>query len=161
MAAAGNTVIPEGIAWGWRLLSPDFPFPEGAPYSDTDTIKFLILLTDGENNVGGGSNFHDASLFSAFGFAASGHLGATDGSQARQVLDAKTAALCTNVKAHGIYVYTIALQVADGATRTMLANCASAECPGGQCYYESPTAGALETVFTNIGLGINQLRLAR
>jgi hypothetical protein len=161
MAAAGNTVIPEGIAWGWRLLSPGFPFPEGAPYSDTDTIKFLILLTDGENNVGGGSNFHDASLFSAFGFAASGHLGATDGSQARQVLDAKTAALCTNVKAHGIYVYTIALQVADGATRTMLANCASAECPGGQCYYESPTAGALETVFTNIGLGINQLRLAR
>jgi len=161
MVAAGNTVIPEGIAWGWRVLSPDLPFPEGAPYSDSDTIKFLILLTDGENNVGGGSNYHNASLFSAFGFAASGHLGATDGSQARQVLDAKTAALCTSVKSQGIYVYTIALQVTDGATRTMLANCASAECPGGQCSYESPTAGALETVFTNIGLGINQLRVAR
>ncbi len=161
MFAAGNTVIPEGMAWGWRVLSPDPPFTEGAPYSDPDAIKFLILLTDGENNVGGGGNYHNASSFSAFGFAASGHLGAKDGSQARQVLDAKTAALCTNVKAQGIYVYTIALQVTDGATRTMLANCASSECPGEQCSYESPTAGALETVFTNIALGINQLRVAQ
>jgi Flp pilus assembly protein TadG len=161
MAAGGNTVIPEGLAWGWRVLSPGLPFAEGQPYADGDTIKFLILLTDGENNVGGGSNFHNASLYSAFGFAASGHLGATDGSQTRAVLDAKTATLCTNVKAKGIYLYTIALQVTDGATRTMLANCASAECPGGQCYYESPTAGALETVFANIALGINQLRVAK
>jgi Flp pilus assembly protein TadG len=161
MVAGGNTVIPEGIAWGWRVLSPGLPFPEGAPYSDRDTIKFLILLTDGENNVGGGSNFHNASLFSAFGFAASGHLGSTNGLQARQVLDAKTATLCANVKAQGIYVYTIALQVTDGATRTMLADCASSECPGGQCSYESPTASALDTVFANIALGINQLRVAR
>jgi Flp pilus assembly protein TadG len=161
MVAAGNTVIPEGIAWGWRVLSPGLPFPEGAPYSDKDTMRFLILLTDGENNVGGGTNFHNESLFSAFGFAASGHLGSKDGSQARQVLDAKTATLCTNVKAQGIYVYTIALQVADGATRAMLASCASPECPGGQCSYESPTAGALDAVFANIALGINQLRVAR
>jgi Flp pilus assembly protein TadG len=161
MVAGGNTVIPEGIAWGWRVLSPGLPFPQGAPYSDQDTFKFLILLTDGENNVGGGTNHHNASLFSAFGFAASGHLGKSDGSQTRQVLDAKTAALCTNVKERGIFMYAIALQVTDGATRTMLASCASSECPGGQCYYESPTASALDTVFANIALGINQLRVAR
>jgi hypothetical protein len=163
MAAGGNTVIPEGIAWGWRALSPGPPFAEGAPYSDKDTMRFLILLTDGENNVGGGSNFHNKSLFSAYGFAASGHLGSTDGSQTRQVLDAKTAALCSNVKAQGIFVYTIAFQVADGATRTMLQNCATppAECPGNQCYYESPSVSALETAFTNIALGINQLRVAK
>jgi Flp pilus assembly protein TadG len=163
MVASGNTVIPEGIAWGWRVLSPGPPFTEGAPYSDKDSLKFLVLLTDGENNVGGGGNYHNGSSFSAFGFAASGHLGSTNGSQARQVLDAKTAALCTNVKAQGIYVYTIALQVTDGATRTMLENCATpaADCPGGQCYYDSPTASALQSVFTNIALGINQLRVAR
>src|SRR5262249_6833570 len=45
MVAGGNTVIPEGIAWGWRVLSPGAPFTEGAAYSDSDTIKFLILLT--------------------------------------------------------------------------------------------------------------------
>jgi hypothetical protein len=163
MVASGNTVVPEGIAWGWRVLSPGLPFAEGAPYADTDTIKFLILLTDGENNVGGGGNYHNASSYSAFGYAASGHLGNVNGTETRQVLDAKTAAVCTNVKSHGIFVYTIALQISDGATRTMLANCATpaAECPGGQCAYESPTASALQTVFTNIALGINQLRVAR
>ncbi len=161
MVAGGNTVVPEGLAWGWRVLSPGLPFAEGAPYSDKDTLRFLILLTDGQNNVGGGGNYHNASLFSAFGYAASGHLGSNDGSQSRQVLDAKTATLCANVKARGIYVYTIALQVTDGATRAMLASCASSECPGEQCYYESPTASALDSVFTNIALGINQLRVAR
>jgi Flp pilus assembly protein TadG len=163
MVASGSTVIPEGIAWGWRVLSPGEPFTQGAPYTDHDTLKFLIVLTDGENNVGGGSNQHNKSLFSAYGYAVSGHLGKTDGSEARQVLDAKTAALCTNIKAHGIYVYTIALGQLDNPTRTMLANCATpaSQCPGGQCAYESPTTSTLESVFTNIALGINQLRVAR
>jgi hypothetical protein len=60
-------------------------------------------------------------------------------------------------------VYTIAFQVTDGATRTMLQNCATpaAQCPGNQCYYDSPTATALETAFINIALGINQLRVAK
>ncbi|HWE17679.1 MAG TPA: pilus assembly protein TadG-related protein [Hyphomicrobiaceae bacterium] len=163
MVAYGNTVIPEGIAWGWRVLSPGPPFTEGAPYSDPDTLKFLILLTDGENNVGAPGNYHNSSSFSAFGFAASGHLGNTDGSQARAVLDAKTATLCGNVKAQGIYLYTIALQVSDSATRKMLEDCATppADCPGKQCYYNSPTASDLETAFTNIALGINKLRVAQ
>ena len=26
MTADGNTVIPEGLAWGWRTLSPGEPF---------------------------------------------------------------------------------------------------------------------------------------
>jgi Flp pilus assembly protein TadG len=163
MLSSSTTVIPEGIAWGWRVLSPGEPFTQGAPYSDPDTIRFLILLTDGENNVSGGTNLHNKSAFSAFGFAASGHLGKTDGSETRQVLDAKTAALCTNVKAQGIYVYTIAFQVTDGATRTMLENCATpaGQCPGNQCYYDSPSVATLETAFTNIALGINQLRVAK
>jgi hypothetical protein len=163
MQASGYTVIPEGIAWGWRVLSPDPPFTQGAPYEDSDTLKFLVLLTDGENSIGGGSNFHNASLFSAFGFAASGHLGSTDGSQTRAVLDAKTAALCANVKAQGISVYTVAFQVSDGATRAMLEACATptAQCPGGQCYYDSSKVSDLETALTNIALGINKLRVAQ
>jgi Flp pilus assembly protein TadG len=163
MVASGNTVIPEGIAWGWRVLSPDPPFTEGAPSTDKDTLRFLVLLTDGENNVQGGSNGHNKSVFSAFGYAASGHLGSTDGSATRTVLDAKTAALCTNVKAHGIYVYTIALALTDSTTLAMLANCATpaVDCPGGQCYYNTSNVSGLGGVFTNIALGINQLRVAQ
>jgi hypothetical protein len=170
MVAGGNTVIPEGLAWGWRVLSPGPPFTEGAPYGDASTIKVLVLLTDGANNVDGNIG-HNHSQFSAYGYAASGWLGATNGSQTRQVLDAKTVALCNNIKAdkdgnvsnQDIYIYTISFQVADGATRNMLQNCATppSDCPGNQCYYDSPTVGALQGAFANIALGINQLRVAR
>jgi hypothetical protein len=170
MGAGGNTVIPEGIAWGWRLLSPGPPFTEGAAYNDQSTIKVLILLTDGANNVAG-PNGHNHSQFSAYGFAASGWLGNADGSQSRLILDTKTTTLCNNIKGdkslissdHHIYVYTIAYQVADGAARTMLQNCATppSECLGNQCYFDSPTVTALQSVFSNIALGINQLRIAR
>jgi hypothetical protein len=60
-------------------------------------------------------------------------------------------------------VYSIALQVSDSATRKMLEDCATppTDCPGKQCYYNSPTASDLETAFTNIALGINKLRVAQ
>jgi Flp pilus assembly protein TadG len=32
MQAVGVTVIPEGMAWGWRVLSPGEPFTQGVPY---------------------------------------------------------------------------------------------------------------------------------
>lgn len=56
----GNTNAAKGLAWGWRALRPDdkglFPgtsSPEFAdhpkPPEDDNTIKALILLSDGEN----------------------------------------------------------------------------------------------------------------
>jgi hypothetical protein len=170
MAAGGDTVIPEGLAWGWRVLSPGAPFTEGASYVDQTTIKILVLLAGGVNAVTTTNNLN-SSEFSAYGYAASGWLGAGDGSQTRQTLDAKTATLCTNIKGdkdrtasdHYIYVYTISSGVTDGATRTMLQNCATpaADCPGNQCYFDSPSASALQGVFTSVALELSQLRLAR
>ncbi len=32
--ARGSTVLPEGLMWGWRVMSPNQPFPEGAAYTD-------------------------------------------------------------------------------------------------------------------------------
>jgi hypothetical protein len=34
MVADQNTNIAEGLAWAWRVISPDEPFTEGMPYSD-------------------------------------------------------------------------------------------------------------------------------
>jgi Flp pilus assembly protein TadG len=101
MAADCNTVIPEGLAWGWRVLSPGPPFTEGAPHDDQTTIRIVVLLTAAANSISGtsGQNHFD---FSADGFAASGWLGAT-GSQRRRLLDASN---------HHTYSYTIAFQVA-------------------------------------------------
>jgi len=47
----GGTVGSEGLAWGRRLLDPGEPFPNPVPYNDPQTIKTLIMMTDGRNEV--------------------------------------------------------------------------------------------------------------
>jgi Flp pilus assembly protein TadG len=164
----GQTVIPEGLAWGWRLISPGLPFTAGAPYDDQDTIKVVILLTDGDNDVNSGANQNGAykSKYSAYGYAVDGHLGAVNGSQADAVLNQKTADVCANIKANkdqdetdqDIIVYTIVFDVKAGSkTETLMENCASD--PGK--YFNSPTASDLQGAFESIALGLNKLRVAR
>lgn len=51
----GGTAGQTGIAWGWYSLSPNYVslWPsESAPaaYSDDETLKFAIIMTDGDNN---------------------------------------------------------------------------------------------------------------
>ena len=45
------TMTGLGAAWGWRVLSPDEPFSNGASYSDLRWQKFLIIMTDGRQNL--------------------------------------------------------------------------------------------------------------
>ncbi|MEZ5791109.1 MAG: hypothetical protein R3D34_10085 [Nitratireductor sp.] len=49
MQPNGNTNIQEGVAWGWRTLSPGEPFTEGREYNDEENRKYMIVLTDGNN----------------------------------------------------------------------------------------------------------------
>ncbi|MBN9673196.1 TadE/TadG family type IV pilus assembly protein [Roseibium aggregatum] len=51
----GGTAGQTGIAWGWYSLSPNYVdvWPsDSAPayYSDEETLKFAIIMTDGDNN---------------------------------------------------------------------------------------------------------------
>jgi len=157
MIASGNTVIPAGLAWGWRVISPGIPFTEGAAYDDTDVVKAIILLTDGENMVSGGMGTHNRSQYSAYGYARSGHLGATSGWQAEEMLDSKTAQLCTNIKAQGIRLYTITFQLSDGPIKDLMRDCATEPA----MYYDSPSNAELETVFEDIAKGLNDLRISK
>ena len=157
MVASGNTVIPAGLAWGWRLISPGEPFTEGAPYSDDDSIKAMILLTDGENAVSGGMGTHNRSQYSAYGFAQSGHLGSTNGSQAESTLNSKTSEICTNIKAQGIRLYTITFQVPSTAIQDLMRDCATDP----KMYYDSPSNDDLDSVFQDIAKGLADLRLSK
>lgn len=49
MEAHGSTNIQQGLTWGWRTLSNAMPFSTGRPLSETNNLKILILLTDGNN----------------------------------------------------------------------------------------------------------------
>ncbi len=49
MVANGSTNIQQGLTWGWRTLSEKLPFDQGRALSDRINLKFIILLTDGNN----------------------------------------------------------------------------------------------------------------
>ncbi|MFY0615569.1 MAG: pilus assembly protein [Hyphomicrobiaceae bacterium] len=89
MKTGGQTAIPQGLVWGWRVASPNFEFttdPNSEPSADhvarsATTDRAIILLTDGENNVTG-------LPFSAYGIE----------QPTNKELDDKTARVCSNVK---------------------------------------------------------------
>ena len=52
LRAGGWTYIPSGLLWGWRVLSPQAPFSEGASWTEVkkkNVRKIIVLMTDGEN----------------------------------------------------------------------------------------------------------------
>ncbi len=168
MVADGNTVIPEGLAWGWRLISPGPPFTEGAPYGQNDVIKVIILLTDGANDVGESVSRIDTgpygTYFTAYGYKKIPANGNQLGANALATLDSKTTQVCNNVKADkdgdqtttDIVLYTISFDVTSQSIKTLLQNCATDPSK----YFNSPSASDLESAFQSIAIGLNQLRLA-
>ncbi len=157
LQAKGGTNIMEGVMWGWRVLSPEAPFTEGRPYDDDDNDKFLIVMTDGENWHQARSN-HNKSTYHAFGYAAKGRLGKTYTTSALVgEMNARTLAACTNAKAAGIKVYTIAFRLEGNPTTTaLLANCAS----GPTQAFVASNGTALIQAFESIGREISRVRVA-
>lgn len=156
MQASYITHIPIGLAWAWRTLSPGAPYTEGSLYSDEDTIKALVLMTDGENTISSNST-HNKSTFSGYGFLAKERLGTTSASTAVNRLDEKTARLCASVKAAGIRLYTIAFQVSDTTTLNLLRSCASTP----DQFFPSSDAEALSTAFKTIAAELASLRISK
>lgn len=139
MIAEGGTNIHEGAAWGFRAISPDQPFTEGAEY-DRATSKVVIIMTDGENtayNLGNHCTWprllNGSCYNSAYGFpynsknnsstsSSGGNIerlgpstptnnGSTESTNATLVfeMNERTRQTCENMKAQGIRVYTIGL----------------------------------------------------
>ncbi len=102
---SGTTVIPTGLAWGWRVLSQDPPFTTGVAYGTPDTTKAIVLMTDGSNQIGTNfCGFVDPRYtwnYSAYGFADDQKLGpaGTGAIQASSELNNRLTTLCDNIKA--------------------------------------------------------------
>ncbi len=168
MTASGNTVIPSGLEWGWHLISPNvssviFPDTENqaAPYTDTKTVKAIVLVTDGDNHVSAGSNgFFDNSTYTSYGYANGTHISSDND------LNTKLLQLCANIKAvtdangnpNRILLYTIGFgdQISNNGL-LLLQQCAT---DASYSYY-NPTSDQLNTTFQNIALGLSKLRISR
>ena len=169
MSPSGNTVVPAGLMWGWHLLSPKGPLADGTAYADASTIKAIILVTDGENDVSGERNGFNRSIFNAYGYGNGPHLTLENSPNSRPQpeynLDAKLLKLCANIKAvtypNGrprILLYTIGLggNISSHGL-SLLQQCAS----NAQTYFANPTTDDLVATFQKIALGLNSLRITR
>lgn len=157
MQASGNTNIKEGVAWGWRVLSPSLPFSEGRAYGTDDNTKALILMTDGENYYNDQNN-HNKSIYAAHGYAANGRLGTTHTRAGyTSDLNEKTRQVCANAKNEGIRIYTVAFRLEDDpGTQALLRECASSENEA----FAASNGSALIQAFRNIGRNISQIRIS-
>ncbi len=150
MWSAGYTHINFGAVWGWRLISPEEPFTQGASYSDDEWNKAVIILTDGANTT---SN----SVYTAYEYRSDGVLGSTSSSGTSDELDDRTEDVCTNMKNAGVIVYTITFQVSDSDTQTLFENCASST----DKYFNSPDSATLTSAFRTIGAELKNLHLSQ
>lgn len=136
LSASGDTYIPSGLAWGWRLLSKQEPFTEASEQNDK-LKRYVVLMTDGANTRSPQYPDHNGS----------------DTTKANDL----TAELCNNIKAEGIEIFSIAFQVTDNTSKTMLQNCASA----GGAFYDAINASKLKAAFTDIGHSMMEVRLTK
>jgi hypothetical protein len=168
---ATGTYIPAGLVWGWHVLSPTEPYTEGIAPSDplhSKTLKAMVLLTDGDNDVSPGgtkSNYYtvnqnnNLSRYSGYGYLAKGRLGSSLATAASS-LDAKTATLCGNIKADGIRVYSISFGSLSAESKSMLSDCASVE-KGDRLYYHAPNSSDLAEIFREIGEDLSNLHVSK
>jgi len=162
MVANGSTVIPIGMAWGWRVISPSEPFTEGAAYNDPDnpTTKAIVLLSDGDNSIGNLSN-HNKSWYNGYGFVstqvATNRLNTTNNSQAHSELNNRLSEVCQNIKDQGVIIFTVAFQISSSSTKTLMENCASSAA----YYFDASDSSKLLTAFQTIGSELGELRLSQ
>ncbi|WP_378943333.1 pilus assembly protein TadG-related protein [Mesorhizobium sp. ANAO-SY3R2] len=92
MTPTGNTNVPEGTAWGWRVVSSGAPFTEGRPDGEKGNDKVVIVLTDGANTYGRTGADPDGagnkSTYAAYGYTGVGYNGT---STTRMFMDTSSA----------------------------------------------------------------------
>jgi len=160
LTEAGNTHVVLGMAWAWRMLSPNWRGIWGGSM-DTDSLpqdyntplmsKVVILMTDGDNTISNGSR-------GAYWYLSAGKLGTTNQGTAEGQLNTRTSQVCASMKANGVTIYTIALGTdLSTVSKTLLQNCASKF----EYYFESPTTDDLATAFHVIGDSLANLRISQ
>lgn len=163
----GGTFSDIGMAWGLRVLSPEPPFTEGKPWGTTDMTKAVILMTDGDNQfyklpgAAGPNNKNNAvkSDFTGYGRLDDlGRLGTTNTATAKDVVNARLAAVCDQMKVKKIVIYTVTFTSGiDVSTKNIYKTCASD--PGK--YFDSPSQADLKSAFRAIANELSNLRVSK
>lgn len=196
MKADGSTIIPTGILWGWRMLSSSWadsvspgngwistvksvslPLPE----TTAGLQRVMIVLTDGENQVGGQYSIPNDLYFNGLSGVGTNSLAApsitrTDGTTlANGLMDSSELTplanngvgnsadintfqlgVCTAIKNSGITIYSITFGSVSSVAAATMRSCAT---PGD--YYHAPNGATLNTIFQEIAGNLGVLRLVQ
>lgn len=141
--ASGWTYGNYGMVWGWRVLSPDYPFTEGVPYDNEEWEKAVLMMTDGRNTM--------HSYYSTYGLTNSHNIDPSD-------LNDRFAEICQSMKDEGITIYTVTFQSGvNASTRQYYEDCASDVSK----YFHAPSNDELVDVFQNIANQLSQLHISQ
>jgi Flp pilus assembly protein TadG len=105
MRPIGNTHITLGAEMGWHMLTPNAPYTQGVAMHTADTLKAMVIFTDGMQTSGGNGASNTNSVANA---------------------ESNLEAICTAAKADGIRVFTVSFDLSDQAapaSETRLQNC--------------------------------------
>ncbi|HPD83048.1 MAG: TadE/TadG family type IV pilus assembly protein [Alphaproteobacteria bacterium] len=139
MTASGATLGNFGMAWGWRVISPEEPFTEGADYDDQQWDKVVLIMTDGINTM--------SDVYSAYGRTNEHNINASD-------LDDRFAEVCVAMKEKNILIYAVTFDDGvDEDTKDLFRNCATAP----SNYHDAPTQSDLQDVFEQIARELSNL----
>lgn len=140
----GNTNIPAGLAWAWRVLKPGAPFEEAVLDPDYNRDQAIVLLTDGENCAIDGDGYNRV-----FGNCSGG----------RDDMNDRLRLLAQNIKSDGVIIYAIQFANDGSALQTLLQDVASG--PEAPFYYYAPGSDDLKAAFKEIANHLSELRLSK
>ena len=158
LSVTGSTAGQIGMAWGWYAVSPNFNSlwsgsPAG-PYAPEDTLKAVIIMTDGEFNT----PYHSGVIARNAGSGSGGDYDKINQNSTNGDPFDQGAALCAAMKAQGVIVYTVGFQIAAGGeAAALLASCATSA----QHAYLPSSGSDLSQAFAAIGRDITRLRISR
>ena len=131
MKPVGMTNQTIGLAWGFQsLTAAPFTIPPKTPNESYSEV--IVMLTDGLNTQ---NRFGDSTA----------------------VMDQRTLAACSNIKAAGITLYTVQVNTTGDPTQAFLKTCASSP----DKFIELNSANQMVATFNAIGTALTKLRLAQ
>ncbi|MBZ9723015.1 pilus assembly protein [Mesorhizobium sp. CO1-1-11] len=162
MQPNGGTNVPEGMAWGWRVVSSGEPFTQGRPETERGNDKVVIVLTDGANtyytpsSLGYSDPANSKSTYASFGYLNPGYNGTSVGrlfmgtssaigqfdysnGNYTNALNEQMATLCNNAKAANIMVMTVALDLSTTKASDKLAIDALKSCSSNSRFRKDAT----------------------
>jgi Flp pilus assembly protein TadG len=149
-----GTNVSEGLAWGYRVLSPGAPFTQGDTFKAPDASKVVVVFTDGENNVFGASKEAiNKSDYGSYSYLDTGRMGAYDRAGALKKVNDATKTVCTKLKDQDVIIYTVVLGADTQANRDLYSTCATSSAH----YFPTKNIAELKAAFQTIANSISPL----